>query len=74
MEFEIPLRNLQIQEMCQELGFKVVSHSGYPKVKCNQQLLDRCCLESFTEVIAYFMAHLSQEFPPALLAPHTNIS
>lgn len=39
-EFDLRLKNIQIQEMCRALGFQVVSHSGYPKVKCNRKLLD----------------------------------
>lgn len=44
-EFDCYLNNTQIQELCQAWGFKVVSHSGYPKVKCNQKLLEKLCKE-----------------------------
>jgi len=44
-EFDQHLKNVQIQEMCQQLGFKIVTHSGYPKVKCNQKLLDKLLRE-----------------------------
>jgi hypothetical protein len=38
-EFDIHIKNVQIQSTCEALGFKVVSHSGYPKVKGNGKLL-----------------------------------
>ena len=44
-EFDVHLKNVQIQEMCRALGFKVVSHSGYPKVKCNREHLDKLLKE-----------------------------
>jgi hypothetical protein len=40
-EFDIQLKNVQIQSACEALGFKVVSHSGYPKVKSNGKLLKK---------------------------------
>lgn len=44
-EFDCYLNNTQIEEICREWGFKVVSHSGYPKVKHNQKLLEKLCKE-----------------------------
>lgn len=44
-EFDLALKNVQIDAMCQSLGFRIVSHSGYPQVKHNQKLLDRLLVE-----------------------------
>lgn len=44
-EFDLHLKNLQIQDACQSLGFKIVSHSGYPKVKSNVKRLKRLLKE-----------------------------
>jgi energy-coupling factor transporter ATP-binding protein EcfA2 len=44
-EFDLHLKNVQIQEICRALGFKIVSHSGYPKVKCNHERLDKLMKE-----------------------------
>jgi len=44
-EFDVYLKNVQIQEICRGLGFKIVSHSGYPKVKHNHKLLLKLCKE-----------------------------
>ena len=44
-ESDIHLKNAQIQEICRALGFKIVSHSGYPKVKCNRELLEKLLKE-----------------------------
>ncbi|MFC2024580.1 hypothetical protein ACFLTJ_03305, partial [Chloroflexota bacterium] len=44
-EFDCYLNNTQIQELCQAWGFKVVSHSNYPKIKSNQELLEKLCRE-----------------------------
>jgi transposase len=38
-QYDLALKSVQIQEYLRELGFKVVSHSGYPKVKFNRELL-----------------------------------
>jgi len=40
-EFDVHLKNVQIQEICREFGFKLVTHAGYPKVKANPKLLDK---------------------------------
>ncbi|MHC4183986.1 MAG: hypothetical protein ACYSR0_11630 [Planctomycetota bacterium] len=37
-QFDVRLTNIQIHEILSELGFKVVSHSGYPKVKFDDML------------------------------------
>ncbi|MFC2051558.1 hypothetical protein ACFLT4_02375 [Chloroflexota bacterium] len=39
--YDVNLKNIQIQEFLRGLGFKVVSHSGYPKVKYNEELLNK---------------------------------
>lgn len=39
-QFDVNLTNMQIQEILRGLRFKVVSHSGYPKVKFNEKLLN----------------------------------
>jgi hypothetical protein len=44
-EFDRYLNNTQIEEICRAWGFSVVSHSGYPRVKCNQKLLEKLCKE-----------------------------
>ncbi|MHB8084700.1 MAG: hypothetical protein ACYDHZ_02605 [Dehalococcoidia bacterium] len=44
-EFEVNLKNPQIEEILQDLGFKTVTPSGYPKVKSNPKLLDRLLKE-----------------------------
>lgn len=44
-EFDCYLSNTQIIEICQAWGFKVVSSSGYPKVKFDQELLEKLCKE-----------------------------
>lgn len=43
--FDISLKNVQIQSACEALGFAVVSHSGYPKVKSNGKLLKKLLKE-----------------------------
>ena len=40
-EFDCQLSNTQIEEIASALGFRVVTHSGYPKIKCEQELLER---------------------------------
>lgn len=40
-QFDFRLTNMQIHEMLGGLGFKVVSHSGYPKVKYDKDLLNK---------------------------------
>lgn len=44
-EFDLHLKNFQIEEMCRVLGFKIKSHSGYPKVKNNHELLKKLLKE-----------------------------
>ena len=44
-EFDVHLKNVQIQEICREFGFKLVTHAGYPKVKANPKLLDKLLRE-----------------------------
>ena len=44
-QFDIYLKNVQIQTACEALGFKVVSHSGYPKVKSDAKLLKKLLKE-----------------------------
>jgi len=41
IQFDVNLKNMQIQEFLRGLGFKVVSHSGYPKVKFDKKLLNK---------------------------------
>ena len=40
-QFDVRLTNIQIHEILSELGFQVVSHSGYPKVKFDEKLLNK---------------------------------
>ncbi len=44
-EFEVPLKNVQIEEILRDFGFKTVTPSGYPKVKANPKLLDKLLKE-----------------------------
>lgn len=44
-EFDVHLTIIQIKQICRELGFRTVSHAGYPKVKRNQRLLEKLCKE-----------------------------
>jgi len=41
IQFDVYLKNIQIQELLRGFGFKVVSHAGYPKVKFNKELLNK---------------------------------
>jgi hypothetical protein len=40
-EFDLHFKNHQIEEMCRALGFKIKIHSGYPRVKCDHELLEK---------------------------------
>lgn len=44
-EFDIHFKNSQIQQMSEELGFRIVSHSNYPQVKSNPELLEKLLKE-----------------------------
>jgi nicotinamide riboside kinase len=41
IQFDVNLKNIQIHELLRGYGFKVVSHSGYPKVKFDKELLNK---------------------------------
>jgi AAA15 family ATPase/GTPase len=47
--FDLKLRNQQIQQICQDLGFKVVATDNYPKVKANAELLKNLLKEHALE-------------------------
>ena len=44
-EFDLHFKNHQIEEMCRALGFKIKIHSGYPRVKCDHELLEKLLKE-----------------------------
>jgi len=44
-QFDLPLKSIQIQQICQNLGFKVTTTGNYPRVKANKELLDKILSE-----------------------------
>ena len=43
--YDLNLKSFQIKEICSGLGFKVVTTNNYPKVKANQELLEKLLAE-----------------------------